>query len=180
MKQIFSSGLAFFLRFRVSSSGAGTANFCKLLFLLCLLPGALMISSFQRPLLQTATTKERHVKSLVPFKGKIRLDVSNGIVGTGEASHIGQFDVTADDDESNFPFITGTVTITAANGDQLFATHTGNAQDLGGGMLRVTFDNMITGGSGRFAGASGSFTLIATVNENTGTAMATIDGSIQY
>jgi hypothetical protein len=52
----------------------------------------------------------------------------------------------------------GTLTLTAANGDQIFTTVTGEA--VGGTPDRLQIDETftITGGAGRFTGATGSFT----------------------
>jgi hypothetical protein len=49
----------------------------------------------------------------------------------------------------------------AANGDLIYTTVFGQAElsDLPGGFLKVTETHTITGGTGRFAGAQGSFTV---------------------
>ena len=80
----------------------------------------------------------------------------------------------------NFTFITGTVVITPANGDQIFATHTGFAMESGNNMLQVDFDHTITGGTGSVAEASGNFQIHAMVNEILSTGIATLDGNISY
>jgi len=143
-------------------------KFAKYLLFSLLAPFAMLMTSCQ---------KEDH--NCVPFKGEFTLSlIENGVTGTGTGSQIGKFTLIAHDDESNFPNITGTVIITAANGDQIFATHTGFAQELSDGMLKVDFDNTITGGTGRFPGATGSFAIHSLVNESTGTGNATFDGTI--
>ena len=56
---------------------------------------------------------------------------------------------------------TGTATFVAANGDQLFATQTGSGTSTGIGVgetIDVTNVYTITGGTGRFADASGTLT----------------------
>ena len=48
----------------------------------------------------------------------------------------------------------------AANGDSIFAEDVGQAEQTGTpGVVHVVEINTITGGTGRFAGATGSFTL---------------------
>jgi hypothetical protein len=84
------------------------------------------------------------------------------------------------DDFSNFPFVTGTAIITAANGDKIFTSFSGSLEDLGNGMLDVNFENTITGGTGRFAGATGSFNNSGTASLTTFTANTTFTGTIDY
>lgn len=121
-----------------------------------------------------------HIKKTVPFKGSFAVSTEDGIHGTGNAIPIGNFTLVANDDESNFPNITGTVIITLASGEQIFATHTGFATEFGKNMVKVDFDNTITGGTGRFAGATGSFEMHAVVDETLSTGTATLDGTINY
>lgn len=128
----------------------------------------------------TSCRKENHIECS-PFKGQFAITlVENGVTGVGEGSHIGKFTLIAKDNEENFPEITGTVIITSANGDQIFATHTGLAQELGKGMLQVNFENTISGGTGRFKGATGNFQIHALVNEEIGKGNATFEGTICY
>jgi hypothetical protein len=79
--------------------------------------------------------------------------------GKGIASHLGRFTSVSDFTINTVTAMgAGTLTLTAANGDQLFATVTGEA--VGGTPDRLQIDETftITGGTGRFTGASGSFT----------------------
>jgi len=151
---------------------------CSVLLLLVVI--ALTSSSFKKEVLQNDLKKGIIMKESVPFNGTMKMSIANGIYGTGKASHIGSFKLSAQDDESNFPSITGTVLITAANGDQIFATHTGSAMELGNNMLLVDFENTITGGTGRFTNANGSFQIHAMVNEVLATGIATLNGTISY
>lgn len=154
--------------------------FVKCTVLLLLAGVAISSSSFKNKILQSNFKKENSMKQSVLFIGRLKLNLANGVYGTGEASHIGSFTLSAQDDETNFPDITGTVVITAANGDLIFATHTGYAMELGNNTLQVDFDNTITGGTGRFATANGSFEIHAIVNEILSTGSATLDGTINY
>jgi hypothetical protein len=47
-------------------------------------------------------------------------------------------------------------------------------------MVQVDLDNTITGGTGRFAGTTGSFIISALVNENVGRGDGTFEGTISY
>ena len=77
--------------------------------------------------------------------------------------------------------VTGTAVYTAANGDQLFTTFSGTATfpDRSG---IVTFGGAetVTGGTGRFDGASGSFTRATRVNVILGTGQYEIIGTLSY
>ncbi|MEJ7812006.1 MAG: hypothetical protein WKG32_16455 [Gemmatimonadaceae bacterium] len=83
------------------------------------------------------------------------------LVGTGTANHLGRFTLVSDlvlDPAT----LTGPeqMTLTAANGDMLFATGTGQGIPSADGLTLSSVESMtITGGTGRFAGATGSFIL---------------------
>ena len=78
--------------------------------------------------------------------------------GTGNLTHLGNYFVT-------IPHLThlatltleGTQTFTAANGDTLTADFTGQLAPNADGCLAGTLAHQITGGTGRFDGASGSY-----------------------
>jgi hypothetical protein len=78
---------------------------------------------------------------------------------TGNASHLGRFTGTATEVlyAPDFDSFTVYVTQVAANGDELFSTYEGTFVDSSDSI--GTFQ--ITGGTGRFAGASGSGTFMA-------------------
>jgi hypothetical protein len=105
----------------------------------------------------------------VPFKGRTSgvvtvTDVSfpfvtATVVGEGVATHLGRFTLTAQSVvDVSLPGApaAGSWTLTAANGDQLFVTFVavGIAPNVGRG------DFTIVGGTGRFEGATGSYTQI--------------------
>jgi len=78
---------------------------------------------------------------------------------------------------------TGTFNLTAANGDQLFATTAGGQdQFTPPNVSHVTLVATIVGGTGRFASATGTFTVerTATINfaAGTSTAVGSFDGHI--
>ena len=98
--------------------------------------------------------------------------------GEGNASHLGRF-TTVGIITLNLATATGagTVTYTAANGDVLSGTATGQAV-VGGGFATVTETVTITGGTGRFAGATGTFTVVRRIVQATGVSTGTLDGTI--
>ena len=75
-------------------------------------------------------------------------------------------------------------TFTAANGDQIFASATGVACPTSNpNMIHVTASAIITGGTGRFAHASGSYTIqltLAFATATTGTLSGTSTGTVNY
>lgn len=80
---------------------------------------------------------------------------------TGAASHLGRFTATTVDVvNTTTATSTGTYTLTAANGDQLFATTAGGEdQFIPPNVSHVTLVATIVGGTGRFASATGTFTI---------------------
>jgi hypothetical protein len=127
----------------------------------------------------------------VPFKGGFEgtttftplqppLGAVNGS-GSGTGTLLGQFTVA-------FPhtvnFVTqvgeGTFTFTAANGDTLTAPFTGLATRAGGPTVSVVEHATITGGTGRFAGATGTFTVERTFDEATGATSGSFVGSMSF
>jgi len=65
-----------------------------------------------------------------------------------------------DPSDPSLAAVTGTIVITAANGDQLTESYTSTVHaDFAAGTLTATGDYQVAGGTGRFAGATGSGTL---------------------
>ena len=133
-----------------------------------------------------AAVTEAQGGSEVPFRGTFQAtetfstadDPMNHLVATGTATHLGRFTLTSDFtvDQATAKAV-GTAVWTAANGGQLFTTVTGEAV--------VTFPNaaivethVITGGTGRFAGASGTLTVERSLNLLTAVSSASITGPI--
>jgi len=110
----------------------------------------------------------------VPFTGNVEggdtYDVTNfpimliDTTAGGVATQLGRYTVTSEltvDVAANSAF--GSAHFVAANGDSLYTTSTALGEPVGApaeGTTRVTETHTITGGTGRFAGASGSFTLV--------------------
>jgi hypothetical protein len=94
--------------------------------------------------------------------------VTNLESGTGIALHMGQVtwsseevaNFCVDPDDPGRAEVTGAFVITAANGDRLTGSYLSVvAADFAAGTLTAQGDYMITGGTGRFAGATGGGTL---------------------
>lgn len=98
--------------------------------------------------------------------------------GTGTASHLGRFTMVGTI-TLNLATASGTGTgvYTAANGDELQVTSTGQAV-LAGGIATVTEHVTVTGGTGRFADATGALVVVRRVVQATGLSTGTIDGTI--
>jgi hypothetical protein len=131
----------------------------------------------------------------VPFKG--RLDgvvaispVPGGpptlvdvlVTAEGNATHLGKFELTVPhrvDRSTVPPSAAGFYHFTAANGDTLTASFTGQAAPTPTpGVLAIVETATITGGTGRFAGATGSFTTERLFDTITGTTTGSFDGTI--
>lgn len=131
---------------------------------------------------------------LVPFKATwsgvtVAADVSNFPIvavvasGEGEGTELGHFTMVSPHLNNVFTFeLWGTQNFTAANGDTLSASFAGKLTPNPDGSLSGTLPCVITGGTGRFAGATGNydFTITAVpLPDGSGFAStATIDGAI--
>lgn len=132
----------------------------------------------------TATAAE------TPFKGTVDA-VETGEVdfpyrlldrhGTGTATYLGRYTqhVTM---QIFIPTLTstGAATFTAANGDTMTATVAGQATRTSPTTLSIVEHYTITGGTGRFADATGSFDLESTLEQTTGASSGTFSGAIDH
>jgi len=132
----------------------------------------------------------------VPFKGAAEEQAISAVpvdpdhvlvttVGGGNATHLGKFTFISPHLSGLSDFsIDGTQTFTAANGDQLQANIVGNLtpqpDDTGHVFLVGDVQGTITGGTGRFANASGSFTFSIVFDTQTLHSTASIDGTIRF
>ena len=73
---------------------------------------------------------------------------------------------------------TGTAGFFAANGDSISTRFTGSGQPAGPGQFSITETHTITGGTGRFAGATGSFTVKRLASGITFFTSGSFDGTI--
>ena len=87
--------------------------------------------------------------------GSLQIDVA----GSGNATHIGDYTVAAREclNPTTLLVFSGGVTIAAANGDTIIGTYSGEVSITAEGVLTYEHDVEITGGTGRFAEASGSY-----------------------
>ena len=100
--------------------------------------------------------------------------------GSGKATHLGCFTVTYDV-VVDFPTHTtfGSSVFTAANGDNVFTDIIGSGTPTENPDVHIVVEvHTITGGTGRFAGASGSFTRTFFLNLVTGLTDGSFDGII--
>ena len=137
-----------------------------------------------------ATVAVSAVAAETPFKGKISAVETGTTVfpfrsitreGTGNATYLGSFTerVTMVIDVRILHGI-GSATFTAANGDTLSASVDGQATRTGPTTLSIVENYTITGGTGRFADATGSFTLHSNVDQVTGVSSGTYSGAIDH
>jgi hypothetical protein len=76
------------------------------------------------------------------------------------------------------PMGLGCYTFTAANGDMVFAEFTGFSSPVEPGFVFVTEEATITGGTGRFTGASGQFTVMRLVDQMNGATTGSFEGTL--
>jgi hypothetical protein len=128
----------------------------------------------------------------VPFKGSetgtfqllgqcetdgLVLDVS----GTGDATQLGNYSAHYREclDPATGAVTAGSFALTAANGDKVFGTYRGQVFPTGDpSVIRFEDPGVITGGTGRFAGASGTVTQSGVANLATGEYKGTLSGSV--
>jgi hypothetical protein len=106
-------------------------------------------------------------------------------IGSGHATHLGKFTFVSPHLSGLFDFsIEGIQIITAANGDELHTTLSGNlhpfVDETGRVFLIGDIAGAITGGAGRFKNAIGSFTYSLVFDTATFSSAAKINGRIQY
>jgi hypothetical protein len=127
----------------------------------------------------------------VHFKGRLEGDVTItplappfvkvDVEGSGKATHIGRFTVEIPHvvNRANGTAI-GSYHFTAANGDTLSADFIGQATPTTTpGVLYIEETATITGGTGRFAGATGSFTVERLFDTIAGTTAGSFKGTIR-
>ena len=100
--------------------------------------------------------------------------------GEGTATHLGRFTATYEATaDLATPTATGTYRFTAANGDRLVATFAGSAVVIEPGYERFTEVLTIVSGTGRFAAAAGTITLVRLVSIDFATSTSTATGSME-
>jgi hypothetical protein len=117
------------------------------------------------------------VETIVPAPPVLRVNAT----ANGTGTHLGRFAATY---QVTVTIATGSATgsfiFIAANGDRLFATFTGQATPtVEPGVVTIRETAAITGGTGRFAGATGSFIIERVLNQPTGVSSGSFDGTIR-
>ena len=134
-----------------------------------------------------ATGKEKQV----PFRGRLEGNVASvtplepplvavTLEGEGHATQLGHFDVSSSivANEADGTAV-GTYEFTAANGDTLTADYTESFTPTDvPGVFSDVITATITGGTGRFAGATGSFVSDRAADHVTGIVSDTFEGTI--
>ena len=130
------------------------------------------------------------VAAETPFKGTLNAVETSHLVfpiasvdreGTGTATHLGKYTEHATLQVNVLTgSSTGAATFTAANGDTLTASITGQSTPTSPGVLSIVEVYTITGGTGRFAGATGTLTLESTLNLATEASTGTFSGAIDH
>ncbi len=157
----------------------------------------LIVSTVAALLLLTALTRIAFATPAaaaiqLPLKGSLQA-VENDVVdwptiyvhgnGSGTATMLGLYTVHYDGVVQNDANGVGTATLSAhfvaANGDSLFGEASGVGKPTATpGINKIVEVYTITGGTGRFAGASGSFTVERLINLGTGVTSGTFEGTI--
>jgi hypothetical protein len=139
-------------------------------------------------------------RSPVPFKATIAVTelihpvgaapcfLIGDITGQGHATDLGKLTLVSRDcinpiptptpEEQAFSFFSNQVVLTAANGDQVFATYTG-VLIFEGAVGSINGGYLITGGTGRFSQATGAGT-VRGLEDRTGTGQVELKGNILY
>lgn len=100
--------------------------------------------------------------------------------GVGNSTHLGLFTYHLEA-ELYLPTLTASAsaTLIAANGDMIFGKGSGQGTPTGTpGIVSIVETYAVAGGTGRFAGATGNFTVERLINRATFTSSGTISGNI--
>lgn len=140
------------------------------LFLTAALPGAVAAEK-EVPFRGTLQAVETHV---VQFP---TLTVAGS--GTGSATQLGKFTMTFDATVNLLTRVgIGSTEFVTANGDSIFTDFVGQSTVTGPNQVSIVEIYTITGGSGRFADATGSFILERVEDQITGISSGSFDGAI--
>lgn len=99
--------------------------------------------------------------------------------GGGQATHLGRYTMVSPHfSHLDTLFAEGEQSFTAANGDTVTAEFAGQFVPTADGFLSGVLDAVITGGTGRFAGATGAYTFEILFDPTTFISTAVIEGEI--
>jgi len=141
-------------------------------------------------LVATALPKSFAGEKPLPFHGSIQgIEVADvqfpklfvDATASGNATHLGRFDLTyeLEVDLLTYPFETfGSSVFTAANGDTITTDIVGRGTRVDPETNSVVEIHMITGGTGRFSGATGTFVRTYSLDLITGATSGSFNGVI--
>jgi hypothetical protein len=121
--------------------------------------------------------------TITPIIGDPDFDVHVEIDGAGNATRLGKFSVSIPHDVDRRPppsssLAVGEYVFTAANEDELYAEFSGEAMLIAPGILYIVETATVTGGTGRFADATGSFECERLFDTVAGTTVGEFSGTI--
>ena len=138
----------------------------------------------------------REAQSAGPFKATIAITESiqpigtapcilvGDISGTGQATQLGRVTVVSSDcinpiSQTAFSFSSNQLVFTVPNGDQIFAVYNGilTSED---GVGIISGGYQITGGTGRYAQATGAGTVQGVEDMSTGKGLVQLNGTFSY
>ena len=139
-----------------------------------------------------AAERQENQEGQVPFKGDIEAVSDNQvhfptmsvhITGGGTATHLGRYTFTLEGSvDLRYGTGVGSAEFVAANGDSIYTTFVGQGVPTG----RTPTENLVTetytivGGTGRFDGASGSFTMVRLVDTATEETSGSFEGTLVF
>lgn len=112
--------------------------------------------------------------------------ITLGFEGSGIATHFGRMSGTASNctepslGSGSVAIWDGVATFVAADGSTVTVAYEGRQAAPDGGVAAVSTSNSVISGTGRFAGASGSWTATGEVDFATGVFMGSFSGWIRY
>lgn len=130
-----------------------------------------------------AIAQAQHASDL-PFKGDLQAtETVNGdlhhLIGSGKGTQLGRFTYAADITVDPVTHIgVGPAVWTAANGDRISASTTGRIVFINLPTIGLEETHTITGGTGRFAGASGTIIVERSLDLVTHATAGSFDGAI--
>lgn len=98
--------------------------------------------------------------------------------GTGRAASLGKYSLVAEEriHLDTLDVTSGSFALTAADGDAIHGTYSGRAAREGpAGVIRIQASGLVTGGTGRFAGATGRLAFARTMDLAAGEFSETVD-----